>query len=261
MLSVLETSEANLLEGQAYHGLHVGMLATLRWVKSHKLHTAVIVLLLFLVLEYLSLPSTASIERLRNERPHRTALMVERAAEAKEKRKKFSIRQQWVPLSSISSELIHAVIVAEDGTFYEHKGIDWYEVQESIERNLEETEFVRGASTITQQLAKNLHLSTSKDPIRKLKEYVITKRLEDALSKNRILEIYLNVIEWGEGIFGAEAASLHHFGKHASELTREEAARLAAVIPNPRRLKANSEAQSVVWRKNVVLERMRARGW
>ena len=157
--------------------------------------------------------------------------------------------------------LVHAVIVSEDGTFYENGGVDWYEVEESIEKNLEEGKAARGASTISQQLAKNLFLSTSKDPLRKLKELVITLRMERMLSKERILEIYLNVIEWGNGVFGAEAAAKKYFGKSASAITREEAARLAAVIPSPLRHQPNQPSQYVERRASLILERMTARGY
>lgn len=235
--------------------------AFLRWLWQHKLTSTLTGILIFLVAEYLSLPSNSAIERLRKQNPKVTAIMEQRIAETREKGRKLRVRQVWVNFQSISQDLIHSVIVAEDGTFYEHGGIDWFEIQESIEKNIKEGEVARGASTITQQLAKNLFLSTSRDPVRKLKEFIITMRLEKALSKDRILEIYLNAIEWGDGIFGVEAASEHYFRKHASELSRDEAARLAAVLPNPRMLRANSGSRSVLWRRDVVLERLEARGW
>jgi monofunctional glycosyltransferase len=212
-------------------------------------------------IEFFTLPSRASITRLRKDNPSLTALMEQRNEEAKNKGKKFAIRQQWISLSRVNPSIIHAVIVAEDGTFYEHEGIDWYEVKESIKKDFEKGKFARGASTITQQLAKNLYLSTSKDPMRKLKEIVITSWLEEILSKERILELYLNIIEWGDGLFGVEAASLVYFGKHASELSREESARLAAVIPSPLKHKPNIDARYVLFRKNIILTRMEARNW
>ena len=129
--------------------------------------------------------------------------MMQREREATGAGKPFHEQQSWVPLSRISPHLVHAVIVSEDGTFYENGGVDWYEVEESMEKNLEEGKAARGGSTISQQLSKNLFLSTSKDPLRKLKELVITLRMERILSKDRILEIYLNVIEWGNGIYGS----------------------------------------------------------
>jgi len=187
--------------------------------------------------------------------------MLQRIEEAASSEKKFAIDQRWVPLSKISRYLINAVIVAEDGTFFEHEGIDWYELEESLKKNLEKGKAARGGSTISQQLAKNLYLSTSKDPIRKFKEVVITLRMERILSKRRILEIYLNVIEWGNGIFGAEAAARRYFGKSAAELTREEAARMAAVIPSPRRHTPNDMSRYVQRRSSIILARMAARGY
>ena len=215
---------------------------------------------LILASEYLSLPNIR-LQELEKVNPYRTALMKQREREASEAGKPFHEQQQWVPLNRISPHLVHAVIVSEDGTFYENGGVDWYEVEESIEKNLEEGKASRGASTISQQLAKNLFLSTSKDPLRKLKELVITLRMERVLSKERILEIYLNVIEWGNGVFGAEAAAKKYFGKSASTITREEAARLAAVIPSPLRHQPNQPSQYVERRASLILERMAARGY
>jgi monofunctional biosynthetic peptidoglycan transglycosylase len=150
--------------------------------------------------------------------------------------------------------------VAEDGTFYSHGGVDWFEVQESIEKNIKERKAARGASTITQQLAKNLYLSTSKDPVRKVKELAITLLLEHDLSKNRILELYLNVIEWGRGIFGIDAAARAYFGKAVGDLTLEDATRLAAVIPSPLVHRPDTDSRYVLRRKAIVLQRMIARG-
>jgi monofunctional biosynthetic peptidoglycan transglycosylase len=212
------------------------------------------------VFEYFSLPSV-SIEKLRIENIGVTALMSQRAEEAEDQGKSFTIVQKWVPLSRISRNLVNAVVVAEDGSFFSHGGFDWYEMQESLERNLDEGRPVRGASTITQQLAKNLFLSTSKSPVRKLKEAVLTLRLEENLSKMRILELYLNIIEWGNGIFGVEAAAQKYFGVSASSLTREQAVRLAAVIPSPLKHTPNSDSRYVLRRSATVLRRMEARGW
>jgi monofunctional biosynthetic peptidoglycan transglycosylase len=188
-------------------------------------------------------------------------MMEQREQEADGAGVQFAVQQTWVPISRISPHLVHAVIVAEDGTFYEHSGVDWYEVEESIEKNLEKGRAARGGSTISQQLAKNLFLSTSKDPMRKLKELIITLRMEKMLSKKRILEIYLNVIEWGNGVFGAEAAARKYFGTSAANITRDEAARLAAVIPSPLRHQPNQVSQYVERRSSIILERMTARGY
>jgi len=229
-----------------------------RWVRAHKLRSLIIVFLLVLIAELATIP-LFSVAKLRTENPSRTALMRQREHEAASDGKQLTILHQWIPLSEIPEDLINAVIVAEDGTFFAHSGIDWFEVQESFEVNLDRRRVIRGASTITQQLAKNLYLSTSKDPVRKLKEVTITLLLEHYLSKQRILEIYLNVIEWGKGIFGVEAAARTYFGKPASAMTLDEATRLAAVIPNPLRHRPDEDSRYVRRRKQIVLERMAAR--
>lgn len=188
-----------------------------------------------------------------------TALMHQRMDEAQKKGVPFTINQRWVPLSHMPRQLKDAVIVAEDGTFYSHGGVDWFEVRESIAKNVQEHRAARGASTITQQLAKNLYLSTSKDPIRKAKELFITLLLERSLTKDRILEIYMNVIEWGPGIFGVEAAAQAYFGKSVSDLTLNESMRLAAVIPSPLRHRPDADTRYVARRTQIVLDRMAAR--
>jgi len=170
---------------------------------------------------------------LAKENPTKTAFM--------EFREKNGIHGKpiWVPLKRIAPELKHAVIVAEDAKFYQHHGIDWKAIWNAQKRNLKERRLYRGGSTITQQLAKNLYLETSKSILRKYKEFAITIRLEQSLSKNRLLEIYLNVIEWGRGIYGAEAASRHYFGKSAEQLSLKEASWLAAILPSPLRFEKN----------------------
>lgn len=232
----------------------------LSWLKANKIQAFFAVIGGVLAVQYLLLPNIR-LQALRKTNPIRTALMYQRIDEAKSSDKRLVLDQRWVPLSKMSKHLINAVIVAEDGMFYAHEGVDWYEVEESIKKNFERGKAARGGSTITQQLAKNLFLSTSKDPVRKFKELVVTLRMERVLSKRRILEIYLNVIEWGNGIFGAEAASLKYFGKHASDLTREEAAQMAAVIPSPRRFKPNEISRYVERRTEIILSRMAARGF
>lgn len=139
----------------------------------------------------------------------------------------------WKPLSKISPHLQRAVIVAEDASFFQHEGFDWEGIKDAAVRDLEAGTLKKGGSTITQQLAKNLYLSTEKTILRKAKEALITRELEHHLTKKRILELYLNVAEWGRGVYGAEAATRHHFGKSASDLTPEEAALLAAILPAP----------------------------
>jgi monofunctional biosynthetic peptidoglycan transglycosylase len=227
-------------------------------MKRHKVKTLLIVFGLFFVYELLTIPYF-SVIKLKTQNPVETALMRQRMREAERDGKSFRVVHRWVPFSRISKNLVDAVVVAEDGMFYSHGGVDWFEVGESIEKNIDERRAARGASTITQQLAKNLYLSTSKDPLRKLKELIITLLLENQLSKNRILEIYLNVIEWGRGVFGVEAASQTYFGKPASLLSLEEAIRLAAVIPSPLRHRANDNSRYVLRRKEIVLRRMQGR--
>lgn len=216
--------------------------------------------MLFIIGEAATLPFF-SVAALKTENPSETALMRQRVEEALSGGKRLTITQRWISLAKLPKHVIDAVIVEEDGTFYTHSGFDWFEVQESIEKDLQEGRAVRGASTITQQLAKNLYLSTSKDPVRKLREFAITLMLENELSKNRILELYLNVIEWGRGIFGIEAAAEAYFGKSASDLSLDEAARLAAVIPSPIRHAPNSDGRYVMRRKQIVLDRMLARNF
>jgi membrane peptidoglycan carboxypeptidase len=148
------------------------------------------------------------------------------------------------------------VRVSEDIDFYHHKGIDYYELKEAIKRNLKEGKKVRGGSTITQQLAKNLFLSTEKSYYRKLKEFFIAKKLEENLSKNRIFHIYLNIIEFGPGIFGVEAASEYYFGKPVMDLNLEEILRLVAVLPKPLRVTPLSNSRYLKWRANLLLERL-----
>ncbi len=218
-------------------------------------------LLAFLLVEVLMLPFPWTVASLRTTNPELTAVMRERMRQAKGNHESYRIRRTYVPLSRISEAMIHAVIVGEDGTFYEHHGVDWYEVQQSLEEDWEAKKIVRGSSTITMQLAKNLWLSTSRDPLTKLNEVIAAYMLEHYLTKNRILELYLNEIEFGRGIFGAEAASRTYFGKPASQLSREEAARLVAIIPSPIRHSPASSSRFVSLKLNLILIRMEARGW
>jgi len=168
--------------------------------------------------------------------------------------------QYWKPLGEISPTLQEAVLIGEDDRFFEHEGIDTEAMEESLEANLKKKKIVRGGSTITQQLAKNLFLSSSKNPLRKIKEIVMALLMEKMLSKTRILEIYLNEIEWGKGIYGAEAASLHYFQKPAKNLNAEEAAYLSAIIPNPQ-LYTTKLRKRAERRKNIILKRMQNRSF
>lgn len=200
------------------------------------------------------------ISRLKKENPGKTSFMKYREREWMEKGRKMKIKQIWVPLSGVSPYLVKAVLIAEDDKFWRHEGFDYEAIEKAIERDIKEKRFKLGGSTITQQLVKNLYLSPSKNPLRKIVEAAITWRMEKVLSKKRILELYLNVIEWGDGIFGVEAASRHYFGKHASELTPEEAARLAAVLPNPRRYNPAGDQRYVVNRSRLIYKIMVKRG-
>lgn len=193
-------------------------------------------LVLFLLWGWWGLPSRAAVRALGRANPGPTALMRQREAEAAARGRKARVSQSWVPASRISRHLVHAVLASEDQKFFGHEGVDWDAIKESAEKDVKAGRFVAGGSTITQQLAKNLYFGTGKTPQRKLRELVVAYWLERDLSKRRILELYLNVIEWGDGIYGAEAAARTWFGKSAAALEPSEAATLAAMIPNPRRL-------------------------
>jgi monofunctional glycosyltransferase len=190
---------------------------------------------------------------LKRTNPTVTAIMEQRA---KEQRVKVRPIRTWISYNSISPHLRNAVIIAEDSAFFHHSGYDMGEIKESVLRNWREGRFVRGASTITQQLAKNLYLSTSRNPLRKVREFFIAQELERSLSKQRIFEMYLNVIEWGDGIYGIGPAAERYFGKPASDLLPEEAAILAAMIPNPRRYTPSRNLKYLEKRKAEILDRL-----
>jgi monofunctional biosynthetic peptidoglycan transglycosylase len=232
----------------------------LHWCRLHWIQTSTIVLLLFAGEQVATLPF-GQISALVKKNPKRTAFMEQDADLARREGRRFKILQKWIPLSEISRDAVNAVIVAEDGTFWTNEGFDWFELRESIGRDMKEGRAVRGASTITQQLVKNLYLSPSKNPLRKMKEWVLTWWMNRELSKPRILELYMNVIEWGSGVYGIEAASWFYFGKPASLLSKVEAARLAAIIPNPEDHRADSDSEYVIRRSDLILERMEARGY
>lgn len=216
-----------------------------------------LLLILGLTFYYAFYPDISGLKR---QNPRKTTLMEYREQEWKSKGKKVSIRQKWVPFSSISPYLVKAIIIAEDDKFWSHKGFDFGAIEKALEEDIKHRTFKFGGSTITQQLAKNLYLSPSKSPLRKLKEAVITWRMEKTLSKRRILELYLNIAEWGEGLFGVEAASLHYYGKPSALLTPEEASRLAAVLPNPRRYAVNRNSRYVERRAALIYNIMVRRG-
>jgi monofunctional biosynthetic peptidoglycan transglycosylase len=212
------------------------------------------------LLSLLYLLAVPNVTKLKKENPKKTALMEYREMAPKEKRKTYRIYQSWVPFSKMSPYLIKAVLISEDDKFWKHEGFDYEAIQKAIEKDLKAKKFKFGGSTITQQLARNLYLSPEKSLIRKIYEAIITWRMEKVLSKKRILELYLNVAEWGEGIFGVEAASRHYFGKPSSELTPEEAARLASVLPNPRKYNPVGDQRYVINRSNLIYSIMIQRG-
>jgi monofunctional glycosyltransferase len=211
----------------------------------------------FAALAYLWL-TLPDVRPLKTQNPASTAFIELRAREAAARGHRPRRAQQWIAYGRISPDLKRAVLVAEDDAFWQHEGIDLEQLQESIEADWARGRFVRGGSTITQQLAKNLYLSPSKDPLRKLRELVIARRLEAELKKARILELYLNVIEWGDGIYGAEAASRAYFGLPAAALGPNEAALLAAAIVNPRLLNPARPSARLIRRQQLILRRMGA---
>ncbi len=226
--------------------------------KHHKwLLIGLMIAVLLSIFGFLMMPS---VSKLKKGNPQKTALIEYREKDAKEKRRPFRISQIWVPSSKISPYLIKAVLIGEDDKFRKHEGFDYEAIQKALEKDLKAGKYRYGGSTITQQLARNLYLSPEKSIVRKIFEAIITWRIEKTLSKKRILELYLNVAEWGEGIFGAEAASRHYFGKPASALTPPEAARLASVLPNPRKYNPVSDQRYVVNRANLIYNTMSRRG-
>jgi monofunctional biosynthetic peptidoglycan transglycosylase len=200
------------------------------------------------------------ISKLRKVSPKKTAFMEYREKEWQTQGKKKKIIQQWVSLTQIPPYVIKAVIIAEDDKFWTHEGFDYEAMQKAIEKDIKKRRFALGGSTISQQLAKNLYLTPSKNPIRKIKEAILTWRLERNLSKKRIIELYLNVVEWGDGLFGIQVAARHYFGKPVSELTAQEAARLAAVLPSPRRYDPSGTSKFVENRSDKIYEIMVRRG-
>ena len=191
--------------------------------------------------------------------PPSTTAFMERSLETLQaKDPQAQLEHKWVPYERISIHLKRAVVAAEDARFLDHEGFDWAAIQKAIEKNEKKGRVVAGASTISQQLAKNLFLSGERSWLRKGQEAIITWMLEDTLSKQRILELYLNVAEWGDGVFGAEAAARHHFGVGAAALNAEQAAWLAVVLPSPRRYGRGRLTPYLSGRVNTVLARMGA---
>lgn len=229
------------------------------WKAAAFVWTALVVL--FCLSVFPDLRHLSSIEGLKQANPYSTALMDQRAREAKTMRRGFHPARTFVPYGSISPHLKHAVLVAEDAAFFSHSGVDFAEVREALKDDWKRKRFARGASTITMQLCKNLYLSTAKTPARKLSEFILARRMDDALSKARIFELYLNYIEWGDGIFGCQAASQAYFGCDASDLSPEQSIRLASIIINPRRWGPYSDTERMNRRRANLSERMYDAGY
>lgn len=188
--------------------------------------------------------------------PHTSAFMQRRLEILRQHHPGATIRHQWVAYENISPHLKRAIIASEDSQFMKHNGFDFQSIQHALEKNIKQGKWVVGGSTISQQLAKNLFLSDKKTLWRKFEEALITIMLENTMPKHRVLEIYLNMIEWGHDVFGAEAAALHYFGVPASALTAKQAAFLASMVTNPRYYERNRQAQILLKKSNIILSRM-----
>lgn len=190
--------------------------------------------------------------------PSESAFMERRLEHLQEKDEKATLRHQWVNYNQISMHIKQAVIAAEDAKFIDHEGFDWEGIEKAYEKNKRRKKIVAGGSTISQQLAKNLFLSNQRTPWRKIEETMITLMLETILSKQRILEIYLNVIEWGNNVYGIEAASQRYFSAHAKELNSFQSAKLASMIPNPKYYERHQDSSGLIERSGIILSRMNA---
>ena len=188
--------------------------------------------------------------------PSTSAFMDDRLAALHDKNPNAELQHQWVPYAKISNHLKRALIASEDAKFVDHEGFDWDGIQKAYEKNMKKGKIVAGGSTISQQLAKNLFLSTKRTPWRKGEEAIITLMLEAVMDKRRIFEIYLNVIEWGNGVFGAEAAARHYYHVGAANLSTNQAAKLAAMVPNPRYYDNHREATGLLRKTGIIESRM-----
>ncbi len=219
-----------------------------------------ILLLLFFadIARYFVLPDVG---KLVDENPVKTAFMESREAEWKEQGlTDKKIQQKWVSLNNVSPNLIKAVLIAEDDKFWKHEGFDYQAIERSIEKDIAAKKFKMGGSTISQQLAKNLYLSSSKNPVRKIKEAILTWRIEKKLSKRRILELYVNLVEWGDGIFGIDQAARHYYGISPARLTAQQASKLASILPNPIKFSPVGSSSYVRNRSRIIYAIMRKRG-
>ena len=190
--------------------------------------------------------------------PSTSSFMEDRLEVMQDKNPDAELQHKWVPYGKISNNLKRALIASEDAKFIDHEGFDWEGIQKAYAKNLKKGKIVAGGSTISQQLAKNLFLSTRRTPWRKAEEAVITLMLETTMDKRRIFEIYLNVIEWGDGVFGAEAAARHYYRVSAAGLSAEQAAKLAAMVPNPRYYDKHRSASGLMRKTGIILARMNA---
>jgi monofunctional biosynthetic peptidoglycan transglycosylase len=210
---------------------------------------------------YFFYPNVADLKK---NRPGKTAFMEYREDTWRAKGIKKKISTSWAPLSQVSPYVMKAVIIAEDDKFWSHEGFDFEAMQKALEKDIKNKKFKAGGSTISQQLAKNLYLTPAKNPIRKIKEAILTWRIERQLSKRRIIELYLNVAEWGDGLFGIETAASKYYGKRAQDLSAREAATLAVALPNPRRFRPDGHSQyatnsaeriyQIMVRRGIVIE-------
>jgi monofunctional glycosyltransferase len=226
-------------------------------VLKRTLLVIVALLAAWLVWELVTFPN---VKALATNPPETTAFMERRKERLRDAGKDDTLQWKWVPYDRISPYLRRGVLVAEDNSFYEHEGVDVKGMREALEKNLARRKVTHGGSTITQQLAKNLYLSPSRNPLRKVREYFIARSLEKHLSKKRILEIYLNVVEMGERVYGAEAASRHYFDKSAAALTPSQAALLAGCLPNPVVMNPGDPNKRLRARQRMILSRMRRWG-
>ena len=233
-----------------------------RQLRGHALRHALLAALMMsaglLCLEAITWPDVAAIRR---EPPRSTAFIDRHVEREKAAGRSGSVEWTWVPISRISRSLALAALVAEDDTFYQHSGFATTQMKAALAEAWEKRELPRGASTITQQLAKNLWLSPSRNPWRKVKEALLTVQLEQELEKRRILEVYLNVAEFGKGVYGAEAAARHYFRKSAAELSESEAAELAASLPMPSKWHPGSSSRAWQERSKIILARMQRSRW
>jgi monofunctional glycosyltransferase len=206
---------------------------------------------------YFSLPDPSQLQKTT---PEYTALMTQRIEEAKDAGKTLKIRRRFVPLRDITPLLREAVRVSEDASFYDHDGFDFFEMQDALAQSIKEMRAVRGASTISQQLVKNVYLSPSRNPIRKVTEAILTRRLEESVDKNRIMELYLNLIEWGDGCFGIEQAAREYFGESAFSISPAQSVLLAAMLPAPLKVSPKSPNKWLLRRAHRLLKQMKSLG-